>query len=64
MYFREKHCFPLFSDKLAFDSMNKTSTNIFFIIQAAKHWGDLAKLNPTQSLPQQVLHTRGEDQQR
>jgi hypothetical protein len=35
----------------------------FIIIQAAEHWGDLAKLNPTQSLPQQVLHTRGEDQQ-
>ncbi len=43
----------------------KKPKNIFFyfIIQATEHWGDLAKLNPTQSLPQQVLHTRGEDQQ-
>jgi hypothetical protein len=37
---------------------------VFFIIKAAEHWGDLAELNPTQSVPQQVLHTRGEDQQR
>ncbi len=35
----------------------------FFFIKAAEHWGDLAELNPTQPLPQQVLHTRGEDQQ-
>jgi hypothetical protein len=41
----------------------KTTTNIFIIVQATEHWGDMAELNPTQSLPQQVLHTRGEDQQ-